>query len=149
MANVTKHEWNGHTVEIRKLKVKESRGLFKLLNSAGDDAFESACEALDIVCASVDGEDWDVAVDTEDLADFTEAAIGFFRGEDIIEGIEHLAGGLMPGDVIPYEAEVLYLAKQTGWLPQDIEEMDYIYYSNISAAWNRINELEKRKGGGR
>lgn len=52
----------------------------------------------------------------------------------------------MPGDVVPLESEVLYLSKLTGWLPQDIEAMDYVYYANLSAAWGIV---AKAQGKGR
>ena len=53
----------------------------------------------------------------------------------------------MPGDVIPFESEVLVLAKLTGWLPQDIEAMPAVYYDNLRAAWATLNAAERARNG--
>ena len=84
MVRYSEHEWNGHEVRIRKLKVKESRDLIKLISkvdsSEGAESFDIACEVVDSIVVSVDDKAWDEVVDTDELGDFAGAAIGFFAG---------------------------------------------------------------------
>ena len=54
----------------------------------------------------------------------------------------------MPGDVIPFESEVLVLSAMTGWPPDVIEGLSYDYYANLSAAWGMVQKKLAGKGKG-
>ena len=98
---------------------------------------------------SVDGSDgWLNAVGVQESGSNLSNA-GFYQGvrdrERIQLGVEHLAFGGMEGDEIPFESEVLYLSKLTGWTPQEIEAMPAVYFDNLGEAWNTINKARPGK----
>lgn len=51
----------------------------------------------------------------------------------------------MPGDIVPFESEVLLISAQTGWLPQDIEEMGTRYYLNVLEARNVVEKAARAR----